>query len=416
MTNSDLNNYLESIERANRQRVVKTLREGPYETTRIVQNTDESGADVGEPFVVKSIDRSLSEGEAYFALFEAQRKGANLTCVPRLHSVYRTESNVIVEMELLDGKTLEEDFAHCSGRLKRTREVFGRVLEAVAQLHLIEPNPVIHRDLKPLNIMICNGEVKLVDFGAARVYKPESSQDTTHFGTRGYAPPEQFGFGQTTPRSDIYALGMVLVYCLTGEAPDSAEAHTDEARARAPELWRVVDKATELDPDNRYASAWDMYLAFSRACGPIAVDQGSPKAAPRTQTQSQAQAQSQPRAATKGSGLSGIEIAGLVWDVFLLIAWAGFFIVGLVTMLLSDQFSDSPLWFQIAFVVIVFGIMIGSIAFLISSKRPLYHAFPWLKKFTLPRQIITVVIVFVVCFFLTRGLARLAGHTVTPLF
>ena len=429
MSHSDLNSYLESIESAESIRIVETLRDGPYETTSIAVRTDEGGNDTGDPFVLKTIDRSLGEGEAYFALLAAQDAHADLSCIPRLFNVYRTESNVVVEMELVKGVTLEEDLATCKNRLKRTRQAFGRVLEAVGQLHLITPNPVIHRDLKPSNIMVCGDEVKLIDFGAARVYKPERTEDTTHFGTRGYAPPEQFGFGQTTPRSDVYALGMVLGFCLTGRAPNGERAWPEEARRRAPELWRVVDKATELDPDDRYESVWDMAVAFGRACGPNRV--GAPAAstaapaaiasagAPAASTAAPAASASMPagRADTR-KPLSGLEIAGLVYDIVLVAIWIVFTLVMTLFGLFSPDtvLANGPVWYKLAFSFIVYVIMLGGFVYLVASKKPLYRKLPGLARFTLPRQIIAYAIVFVLCYVLVRALARAAGFTVSGIF
>ena len=76
--------------------------------------------------------------------------------------------------------------------------------EAVRELHECFNPPLIHRDLKPANIVLSNGRVFLIDFGIARVYRSGSVSDTSHLGTRAYAPPEQYGFGQTDTRSDVY--------------------------------------------------------------------------------------------------------------------------------------------------------------------------------------------------------------------
>ena len=98
---------------------------------------------------------------------------------------------------------------------------------AVGLLHggLGEGAPVIHRDLKPSNVMVVGGKnglprsFVLIDLGIARTWREGAEADTTRLGTRSYAPPEQFGFGQTSVRSDVYALGAVLWFCLTGEDP-----------------------------------------------------------------------------------------------------------------------------------------------------------------------------------------------------
>ena len=80
-------------------------------------------------------------------------------------------------------------------------------------LHTRQP-PIIFRDLKPGNVMITpDGAIYLIDFGIARLFKPGQQKDTMAFGSPGYAAPEQYGKAQTTPRSDVFSLGVLLHQC-----------------------------------------------------------------------------------------------------------------------------------------------------------------------------------------------------------
>src|ERR671923_52691 len=89
------------------------------------------------------------------------------------------------------------------------------VARVLHSLHTRQP-PIIYRDLKPSNIMLTpEGVLKLIDFGVARTYKARKSKDTVAMGSAGYAPPEQYGKGQTDARSDVYALGATLLHLLT---------------------------------------------------------------------------------------------------------------------------------------------------------------------------------------------------------
>lgn len=107
---------------------------------------------------------------------------------------------------------------------------------------------VVHRDIKPSNlILVEDGTLRLIDFDAARTQKEDQSEDTALLGTKGYAPPEQFGYGQTDARSDIYALGVTMKKML---GPDYRGA-----------LLPVLEKCTELDPKRRYASARELKRA-----------------------------------------------------------------------------------------------------------------------------------------------------------
>jgi len=97
-------------------------------------------------------------------------------------------------------------------------DYFYRLLEILSYLHSHVP-PIIYRDLKPSNIMINEDKVFLVDFGIARIFTPQ--QKGTAIGTPGYAPPEQYkGFSE--PRSDIYSLGVLIHYMLTGVNPEDS--------------------------------------------------------------------------------------------------------------------------------------------------------------------------------------------------
>ena len=131
-----------------------------------------------------------------------------------------------------------------------------RMCEIVGFLHRLDP-PVIHRDIKPQNIVVDPaGECHLIDFGISRLHtdKGTSITDTHVLGTKAIAPPEQFGYRQTDERSDIYSLGIVLYYCLTGEY-DPSRAETEVAD---PHIRQVIHKATMFDPDHRYQTAADM--------------------------------------------------------------------------------------------------------------------------------------------------------------
>ena len=74
-------------------------------------------------------------------------------------------------------------------------------------LKILHENKIVHRDIKPENLILQGDKIRLIDFDAARIFKSDKNKDTKILGTEYYAPPEQFGFGQTDPRSDIFSLG-----------------------------------------------------------------------------------------------------------------------------------------------------------------------------------------------------------------
>ncbi len=144
--------------------------------------------------------------------------------------------------------------------LDRWRELGEALCRLLARLHSLEP-PIIHRDIKPENIILSpDGEPRLIDFGIARRYKPEQDTDTVHMGTRTTAAPEQYGFAQSDPRTDLYALGVTLRWMLTGSyAPEALE------EADCPDwVKRFLRKAAAFDPADRFPSASAMADALHR--------------------------------------------------------------------------------------------------------------------------------------------------------
>jgi serine/threonine protein kinase len=114
------------------------------------------------------------------------------------------------------------------------------------------------------------GEIKLIDFGIARFFKPGRARDTVNLGTPGYAAPEQYGGkGQTDPRSDIYGLGVVLHEMLTGYDPQATPFNLPRPRSLVPAIPASVEKvilcATQSDPDSRYQSIGQLRRALPRS-------------------------------------------------------------------------------------------------------------------------------------------------------
>lgn len=117
---------------------------------------------------------------------------------------------------------------------------------------------LLYRDLKPENIIIDEGGVlRLVDIESMRVYKTGQETDTFYVTSRGYSPPEQYGFRQTDERSDIYSLGAVMFFIFTGERPVHDRVFSDEVVEKwpaDPELLTIIRKCMAYDPGKRYGS------------------------------------------------------------------------------------------------------------------------------------------------------------------
>lgn len=134
------------------------------------------------------------------------------------------------------------------------------VLELIAALHGTAP-PLLHLDIKPQNIIVTPEEnCALIDFGIAR-FEGAGEKPAVPLGTPASAPPEQFANARTNRRSDLYAAGVLLRYCLTGEYVEKADFDIDE------DLQGIIRKAVRPDPEERYQSAGEMAEALKRTGG-----------------------------------------------------------------------------------------------------------------------------------------------------
>ena len=158
----------------------------------------------------------------------------------------------------IEGRTLEE---LCESNIKKPGMSSSLALNYAIQLaellhflHTLKP-PVIHRDIKPQNVVVDNaGCCHFIDMGISRFFGKAKKNDTIIMGTRITAPPEQFGYQQTDIRSDLYSLGVLMHYCITGEY-----AITDKTLAELdPDIRKIVKKATMFDPDKRYQTTDEM--------------------------------------------------------------------------------------------------------------------------------------------------------------
>lgn len=163
-----------------------------------------------------------------------------------------SNGNLVVIEEVVQGNTFDVIIDSSSMPDSEKLKCFQELLEGLSFLHNA-PKPIIHRDLKPSNIMITNsGELKILDYDAARIYKPDNSGDTTRLGTEGVAAPEQYGFMQSDCRSDIYAVGKML-----------AKAFPDNAK-----IQKIASKASDFTPKERYSNAQELSDALAGKISP----------------------------------------------------------------------------------------------------------------------------------------------------
>ena len=180
--------------------------------------------------------------------------------MPRIISINEENGRLTVIEEFIPGCTLSDKIERSRSPSSDTltvREIgsyMTGLCDILEQLHSLDP-PVIHRDIKPSNILITeNGGVVLLDLNAARFYSgiPERKSDTRLLGTHGYAAPEQYGFRESSPQTDLFSVGITL-----REIMDALphEDHTFDP---------VIARCTQMDPSKRYSSAGALKAAIRR--------------------------------------------------------------------------------------------------------------------------------------------------------
>ena len=158
---------------------------------------------------------------------------------PKIIEYLEDDNRLILIEEYISGCSLQDKID--DGKLSLT-DIFCYMLELcdiLESLHTHSP-AIIHRDIKPSNIIITNyNKAVLLDFNAAKYYS-EQAKDTVLLGTQGYAAPEQYGFGASSPQTDIYSLGILL------------REMTDSVNCSDKRIQAVIQKCTQVDPSGRY--------------------------------------------------------------------------------------------------------------------------------------------------------------------
>lgn len=163
--------------------------------------------------------------------------------LPQIYHLEQKEGKTYVLEEYIAGRTLDSIKPTPSQKLQWITEIF-QALEVLHKEHLL------HRDVKPSNILLGeDGHIRLIDFDAVREETEEKSSDTRLLGTQGYAPPEQYGFSSTDVRADIYALGVTMKDILGKDW-------------KQPIFRPMIERCTKFSPKKRYSSIQQLKTAW----------------------------------------------------------------------------------------------------------------------------------------------------------
>ena len=171
--------------------------------------------------------------------------------IPRVFDRLTVGNKSFTTREYIPGQPLDAVVAQ---RLLTPSEIFSitRLMCDILTYQHCQAPPIIHRDIKPQNIILRpDGSIALTDFGISRTFKPWADSDTQFVGTMPYAPPEQYGYAQSTPQTDLYALGIVLVYLATG----SPNRQNLKERIADKKLLDLINHCIAFDPADRFSSS-----------------------------------------------------------------------------------------------------------------------------------------------------------------
>lgn len=172
----------------------------------------------------------------------------NIIGIPAIADFYEEAGRLIVIEHFVSGQTLTERIESSTLDVDTIIRFGIELCQILHQLHSLQP-PIVHRDIKPSNIIVTeHNHLVLLDFNAAKHFTNNTTNDTVLLGTQGYAAPEQYGFGSSTPKTDIYALGILLKEMLTSlpSAPSQLE--------------KIINRCIQIDPADRYDKVDDLEM------------------------------------------------------------------------------------------------------------------------------------------------------------
>ena len=251
-----------------RYKVQSTLGEGGM---AVVYKAED--AILGRCVALKTLHRRYAEEDSFRSRFKQEaRVMASLDHenIVKVYDISQDGEVPFIVAEYVDGRDIGDALKGTPGGYLGERYMRGVAMQLLRALDYAHQRGIVHRDVKPSNVLITReGTVKVADFGIARVVEEEEEEPGEIIGSARYMSPEQLKGEETTPRSDLYSVGVLLYHCLTGQPPfsggvrDLTRQHLHESPTPprelnggiSPHMEAVIMKALAKNPDDRYPSA-----------------------------------------------------------------------------------------------------------------------------------------------------------------
>lgn len=243
---------------------------------------------IGREVAIKTILPSATGGQEAQQRFEREARAAGVLNHPNLVTIYefgQEQGVLFIAMEYVKGHDLEELLRDQSLNRSEALEILAQVCDGLAFAHHAG---IVHRDIKPSNVRVIRDgrrlHAKVMDFGVARVSNSDMTATGMVMGTVSYMAPEYIRTGKPDPRSDLFAVGVMLYECLSGRKPFAGDTtptilykivneppepiEPERLQGLSPATRGVLERALSKDPDQRYQTAEDLARALRAAKDP----------------------------------------------------------------------------------------------------------------------------------------------------
>lgn len=215
--------------------------------------------------------RAIKHISKHHPLYKLQLKEALIlkdlkhSCIPIVYDIEEDEDGSYIVEQYLEGITLKEYVRERNHLNDHIIIHFAlQLCDLIKYLHSVK-RPILYLDLKPDNIIVTNRTIKLIDFGSA-MFRDEVDNNAEFYGTIGYAAPELYNNNGLDERSDVYGIGMLLYFMVTGKAISTKGAeieHIDMIKSGTKSLRRIISRCLRYDPSQRYASIYRLEQQLS---------------------------------------------------------------------------------------------------------------------------------------------------------